>query len=93
MLVVPLQNGQQILVVLQSQLADIDQALLIEGAQNGPSVASHHGLLGLQDAADCDPISPICSSARYPTGFPCSYGSDSFALDVIWSSSQRLDLL
>ncbi len=48
MLMVPLHNGQQVLAVLQSQLADVDQALLIEGAQNGPSVAGHRGLLGLQ---------------------------------------------
>ena len=47
-LMVPLHYGQQVLAVLQSQLADVDQALLIEGTQNGPSVASHRGLLGLQ---------------------------------------------
>jgi len=46
-LMVPLHNGQQVLAILQSQLADVDQALLIEGAQNGPSVASHRRLLGL----------------------------------------------
>ncbi len=48
MLMVPLHNGQQVLAVLQSQLADVDQALLIEGAQDGPSVAGHRGLLSLQ---------------------------------------------
>jgi len=47
-LMVPLHNGQQVLAVLQSQLADVDQALLIEGTQNGPSVAGHCGLLSLQ---------------------------------------------
>jgi len=47
-LMVPLHNGQQVLAVLQSQLADVDQALLVEGAQNCPSVAGYRGLLGLQ---------------------------------------------
>ena len=28
--------GQQILAVMQNQLIDVDQVLLIEGAQNGP---------------------------------------------------------
>lgn len=48
MFVVPLYNGQQVLAVLQSQLADVDQPLLIEGAQNGAPVACHRRLLGLQ---------------------------------------------
>ncbi len=42
-LMVPLHNGQQVLAVLQSQLADVDQALLVEGAQNCPSVAGTVG--------------------------------------------------
>jgi hypothetical protein len=62
-LMAPLQNGQQVLVTLQSQLADMVQALLIEAAQNGPSAAGHHELLGLQDGADNQPYQPICSSA------------------------------
>ena len=57
---VPLQNGQQVLVILQSQLADMDQALVIDGAQNGPSAANYHGLLGLQGGADNQPHLLIC---------------------------------
>ncbi len=34
------------------------QALLIEGAQNGPSAAGHHELLGLQAGADNQPYQP-----------------------------------
>ena len=45
---VPLQDGQQILAVLQSQLAEVDQVLLSEGAQNGPSNFTLQGLMGLQ---------------------------------------------
>jgi len=66
---VPWQNGQQVLAVLQSQLASMlqalhiegahmVQALLIEGAQNGPSAAGHHELLGLQAGADNQPYQP-----------------------------------
>lgn len=47
-LMVPLHDGQQVLAVLQGQLADVDQPLLVEGAQDGPPVAGHRGLLGLQ---------------------------------------------
>ncbi len=90
MRVVPLQNGQQVLVILQSQLADMVQAHVIEGAQNGPFAAGHHGLLGLQGGADNQPHLLICPISYW---FPCSYGSDSIALDVIWSSSQRFKLL
>jgi hypothetical protein len=56
-LVVPLQNGQQILAVMQSQLADVDQVLLINGAQNGPSSFTPQGLLGLQT---CKPQDQTC---------------------------------
>ena len=47
-LMVPLHNGQQVLAVLQGQLADVDQPLLVEGAQDGPPIAGHWGLLSLQ---------------------------------------------
>lgn len=53
MLIAPLQNGQQVLVILQSQLASMVRALLI--APNGPSAAGHHELLGLQGGADNQP--------------------------------------
>ena len=54
----PLQNGQQVLVTLQSQLASMVQALLIEGAQNDQSAVGHHELLGLQGGADNQPYQP-----------------------------------
>ncbi|KAA6420067.1 MAG: hypothetical protein FRX49_09916 [Trebouxia sp. A1-2] len=44
-------NGQRVLLVLQSQLAGMVQALVIGEALNGPSAAGHHGLLGLQAKA------------------------------------------
>ena len=47
-LMVPLHNGQQILAVLQGQLADVHQALLIVGAQDGTPVGGHRGFLGRQ---------------------------------------------
>ena len=46
-LMVPLHNGQQVLAVLQGQLADVDQALLIVGAQDSTPIAGHRGLLPL----------------------------------------------
>lgn len=48
MLMVPLHNGQQVLAVLQGQLADVDQALLVIGAQDGASIGGHRGFLPLQ---------------------------------------------
>lgn len=48
MLVVPLHNREQVLAVLKGQLADVAQALLIVGAQNGSPVVGHYGLLCLQ---------------------------------------------
>ncbi len=61
------------------------QALLIEGAQDGPSAAGHHELLGLQGGADNQPYQPhliICPIA----GFLVHVGL--IALDVIWGFSQ-----
>lgn len=48
MLMVPLHDGQQVLAVLQGQLADVHQTLLVVGAQDGTPVAGHWGLLPLQ---------------------------------------------
>lgn len=48
MLMVPLHNGQQVLAVLQGQLADMGQALLLKGAQDSAPVAGHRRLLQLQ---------------------------------------------
>ena len=45
---VPLYDGQQVLTVLQAQLADVGQALLLKGTQNGAPVGGHGGLLQLQ---------------------------------------------
>ena len=45
---VPLDDRQQVLAVLQCQLADVGQALLLKGAQDGAPVAGHRGLLQLQ---------------------------------------------
>lgn len=65
MLVVPLQNGQRVLLVLQSQLAGMVQALVIGEALNGPSAAGHHGLLGLQGGADNQPHLRICPISHF----------------------------
>lgn len=51
-LVVPLHNGQQVLAVLQGQLADVHQALLIVGFQDGTPVAGHRGLFTLQGGVE-----------------------------------------
>lgn len=52
MLMVPLHNGQQVLAVLQGQLADVDQALLVVGAQDGAPVGGHWRLLPLQGGVE-----------------------------------------
>lgn len=52
MLMVPLHNGQQVLAVLQGQLADVHQALLIVGPQDGTPVAGHRGLFALQSGIE-----------------------------------------
>ena len=51
-LMVPLYNGQQVLAVLQGQLADVDQALLVVGAQDGTPVGGHRGLLPLEGGVE-----------------------------------------
>ena len=50
MLMIPLHNRQQILGILEGQLADVGQTLLLKGAQNGSPVTGHRGFLGLQGA-------------------------------------------
>ena len=52
MLMVPLHDGQQVLAVLQGKLADVHQALLIVGAQDGTPIGGHRGLLPLQGGLD-----------------------------------------
>ncbi len=47
-LVVPLQDGQQILAVIQSQLVHAEQVLLIKELKTGPSTFTFQGLLGFQ---------------------------------------------
>lgn len=49
---IPLHNGQQVLAVLEGQLADVHQALLIVGAQDSTPVGGHGGLLSLQGGVE-----------------------------------------